>query len=91
MTSERMRFADVKDLPVGRDHAVDPGFPGQRAHELADHPHAVGKRAFARRQALAGGRALARFLVALVFVDHGCGEVCEEATSTLGVTPASRY
>ena len=70
--AQRARLADIEDLAVAADHAVDAGLARQRAHELADDPHAVGQRTFGRR-ALTRKRVLARFLVGIGvgFVAHG--------------------
>ena len=57
--AQRLRLADVEDLAVGRDHAIDPGLARQGAHELGDGPHAVGE------------RALVGFLVGFGFDAHG--------------------
>ncbi len=46
--AQRLRLADVENLAVGRDHAIDPRLARQGAHEFGDSPHAVGKRSFAR-------------------------------------------
>ena len=60
--AQRARLADIEHLAVGRDHAVDAGLARQRAHELADDPHAVGQRCLraafrsGRRSAFVGSR-----------------------------------
>ena len=61
---ERARLADIEDLAVGRDHAVDARLARQGVHELADDAHAVGQRAFA------GRGLLGRFQVDVGFVTH---------------------
>ena len=61
---EEPRLADIEDLAVGRDHAIDARLARQGVHELADDAHAVGQRA------LAGRRLLGRFQVDVGFVTH---------------------
>ena len=56
--AQRARLADIEDLAVGADHAIDAGLARQGVHELADDPHAVGQGAFGKR-ALTGKRVLA--------------------------------
>ena len=68
---ERARLADIEDLAVGGDHAIDAGLARQGVHELADDPHAVGQRPFGKRALACCKRALARFLVGVGFVAHG--------------------
>ena len=59
--AQRARLADIEHLAVGGDHAIDPRLARQGAHELADHAHAVGKRAFAREASPRSVSGLARF------------------------------
>ena len=57
--AQRARLADVQDLALCRDHAIDAGLARQGPHEVGDDAHAVGERA------VAGGQ------VDVGFVGHG--------------------
>ena len=61
---QRAGLADIENLAVAGDHAIDAGLARQRVDEFTDDPHAVGKRALTSR------RVVIRFQIDVGFVAH---------------------